>query len=57
MVYQSPCYPCEYNFYSVDEFGDCKEDICKCPKDKKSEKCWLEQWARAELKEKSNEDY
>ena len=49
MVYRSPCDPCEYNYYSVDEFGDCKEDICKCPENEKAEKCWLEQWAREEL--------
>ena len=55
MVYQSPCYPCEYNFYSVDEFGDCKEDICKCPKEEKEQKCWIEQWAKEEqLKEQNN---
>lgn len=53
MVYQSPCYPCEYNFYSVDEFGDCKEDICICPEEEKEQKCWIEQWAREkQLKEK-----
>ena len=38
MVYVSPCYPCEYNFYSVDEFGDCNEE--------KEQKCWIEQWIK-----------
>lgn len=52
MVYQSPCHPCEYNSYSVDEFGDCNEDVCSCPEEEKEQKCWLVQWAREEqLKE------
>lgn len=51
MIYESPCYPCDYNFYSVDEFGDCKEDICTCPKEELKDKCWIEQWAK-ELAEK-----
>ena len=28
----------EYNFYSVDEFGDCNEE--------KEQKCWIEQWIK-----------
>lgn len=46
MCYQSPCYPCEYNLYCVDEFGDCIEDICQCPKEKLDDECWIIQWAK-----------
>lgn len=54
-VYISPCDPCEYNYYAVDEFGECKCDICFCPKDEKDEKCWIEQWAK-ELNEKRSKE-
>lgn len=54
-VYISPCDPCDYNYYSVDEFGECKEDICSCPEEEQDEKCWIVQWAK-ELEEKRKKE-
>lgn len=55
MVYISPCSPCEYNHYQIDEFGECKFDICDCPKDEIDKKCWIVQWAK-ELSEKRSKE-
>lgn len=46
MSYTSPCDPCEYTEYEVNEFGECVYDICTCPKSEKCDKCWLEKWAK-----------
>lgn len=51
MSYTSPCYPCEYNSFAVDEFGDPIYDICSKPE---GGKCWIEEWAK-ELEEKKND--
>lgn len=45
-IYVSPCNGCEYNYYTVDEFGDCEEDICQCPD--KEQLCPFVQWAKGE---------
>lgn len=51
-AYQSPCYPCEFNEYAVDEeFGDCLYDRCLCPDP--DNLCWIVQWMR-ETEEKQN---
>lgn len=42
-VYVSPCYPCEFNHYAIDEeFGDCLYDRCSCPDP--DNLCWIVKW-------------
>lgn len=44
-AYCSPCDPCEYNDYAVDEeFGDCLYDECSCPDP--DNLCWIVQWQK-----------
>lgn len=42
--YTSPCHPCEYNSYAVDEEdGECIYDECNRPD---GGTCWIEEWMK-----------
>lgn len=46
--YVSPCHPCEYNSYSIDEEdGECISDECHRPE---GGVCWIEEWMKDDEK-------
>lgn len=49
--YVSPCYPCEYNIYEIDEYGECIKDECNRPQ---NGICWIEEWCLEQEERKNN---